>query len=106
MNVGKFSSVVHLVHIEFVARESDIVFDLVAEKEIVLRHVTYGVSQTLDIAIHDIVAVDKHFAPFYVVEMQQRVYKRRFAAAYLAHYADALTGIDGESDVFEHVRFA
>ena len=106
VNVGKFRRVVHLVHIEILARERDVVFHLVAEKEVVLRNVAYRVSEAVDVAVHNVVTVDEHFASFDVVEVQKRVYERGFAASYLADDSNAFPRFDFDVHVFKHVRIA
>ena len=104
MYVGKLCRFVHFVHIKRLARERYVVFYLVAEKEVVLRYVSDCVSHALDIAIHNVVTVYKHFAFVYVVKTQKSVDKRRFAASYLAHDANAFARFYVYGNIFEHVR--
>lgn len=95
MNVGKLCRFVHLFDLNVIVRKSDVVFHLVAEKKVVLRHVSDCVSDAVNVAIHYVHTVDKHLVLLHVVQSQKRVDKRCFAAADFADNTHTLARIDG-----------
>ena len=85
---------------------ADVLHDRAVEQRDVLRHDRDRLAQAVLRDARDVLAVDQDAPALHVVEALQQREQRRFAGARLADQADALAGLDAQTEIVEHLPSA